>query len=217
MAFKPQERAKAKAEGKTRYYTGRPCPHGHVAERAVCNGACVECLSIRQSSKRLQEPEAARHKDALYYQKYREKNLLRAANYRAKNPEKVAQSSRRWQQNNKGKRAAYQMNREARKLQATPKWLSATQKKHVELFYSEAVSLSQRFNASIHVDHIVPLRGKNVCGLHVPWNMQLVTQSYNCSKNNKVVEAPIATPPFGSVLVHASALPWNLKETPNGN
>ena len=212
MPFKPQERAAAIAEGKTTYFTGRPCKHGHVVERATVNGNCIKCSSIRQANKRQQDPEAARQKDAWYYQKYREKNLLRAAQYRSQNPEKVAQASKTWRQNNKGKRAKMQMNRQAQKLQATPQWLSVEQKKHIELFYLEAAKLSQGFNASIHVDHIVPLKGKNVCGLHVPWNMQLVTKSYNCSKNNSVVEMPTVVPQLGNVLVHASALPWKLKE-----
>lgn len=84
------------------------------------------------------------------------------------------------------------------------KWLAS--------IYREARIATKQTGVTIQVDHIIPLKAEGVCGLHVPWNLQLVTQSHNCSKRNKVHDAPETTLAEGCVLVHQSALPWNLQE-----
>jgi hypothetical protein len=77
------------------------------------------------------------------------------------------------------KRRYHEANRRARRLQATPKWLSLEQKQQIKQFY---------INCPIghHVDHIVPLKGKNVSGLHAPWNLQWLPGIVNKIKSNKV-------------------------------
>lgn len=71
--------------------------------------------------------------------------------------------------------AAQEANRRAQKIKATPKWADLVKIRQIY----------ERCPAGMHVDHIVPLRGKNVCGLHVEYNLQVLPASDNCRKNNK--------------------------------
>jgi 5-methylcytosine-specific restriction endonuclease McrA len=66
--------------------------------------------------------------------------------------------------------------RRATKLNATPIWVNRNQLKQV---YEDCPE-------NYHVDHIIPLQGKNVCGLHVPWNLQYLTPKQNLSKGNRL-------------------------------
>lgn len=76
--------------------------------------------------------------------------------------------------------------RRADKLNATPKWLSKEQLAHIKCYYETARHLSEVWNLQMDVDHIIPLKGKIVCGLHVPWNLQVMEHKANISKSNKV-------------------------------
>ena len=63
-----------------------------------------------------------------------------------------------------------------------PKWLALDD---VLPFYA----LAKRFGMT--VDHVVPLNGKTVCGLHVPWNLQLLTAAENARKGNRLNYTPV--------------------------
>ena len=95
------------------------------------------------------------------------------------NPEKVREKSRNWAKNNPAKTAAMAAKRRAKKLQATPAWADLSA---IAIFYEQADSLNMT------VDHIIPLQGKNVCGLHVENNLQLLTKSENSRKRNRFDE-----------------------------
>jgi hypothetical protein len=70
----------------------------------------------------------------------------------------------------------------ASKIKATPKWANAG---IIQGFYTEAQRLTRSTGIKHAVDHVVPLNGKNVCGLHVEHNLQILTLSENCKKSNK--------------------------------
>ena len=192
------------------YFTGRPCKHGHVALRCTANGCCIEC------SKRIQKQVITKrllNNPNLYKEQYAkdpERFKRQAAKYRANNPEKVLATSRASMLKRKPLKAAYQMKRQANKLNATPHWLSQEHHEQIKLVYVEAKRTSELAGFKCHVDHIVPLQGKDVCGLHVPWNLRVVSRSYNIAKKNNLDDGVLFPPLMsGRVLTHSSALPWN--------
>jgi hypothetical protein len=107
---------------------------------------------------------------------------------RLANPEKVRERMRRWNAANHDKSRASRSRRRAATFKATPPWLNEEQLKKMSQFYSDAVAMTEFDGEIYHVDHIVPLQGENVCGLHVPWNLQLMTRAGNLLKGNRLLE-----------------------------
>lgn len=104
------------------------------------------------------------------------------------NPEITAQERQRdaiYAKANPHLYAAKTRKRKAAKLQRTPPWLSAEHKNQIDKFYWEAAEISQLVGEFYTVDHIVPLQGRSVSGLHVPWNLQILSKSANSAKGNR--------------------------------
>jgi len=99
-----------------------------------------------------------------------------------RNKEKRAAQHADWASRNKDKRRDTSAKRKAAKLRATPKWVNW---KKVRAIYTQAKRLQEFTGFPMHVDHIVPLQGENVCGLHWEGNLQILPASENISKFNK--------------------------------
>jgi hypothetical protein len=191
----PTTRAEAKKTGSKYYFTGQPCKHGHIAPRKT-KGACVECLKAEWAQAsvtranyfaKYNKSEAGQEAKRGYYERNKEVVKARAQarpaeekhfhrkKHKAANPELYKELTNA---------------RRRRFRDATPKWLTAEHKMEIRLKYRLAIELSRKLGVPYAVDHIIPLQGEDVCGLHVPWNMEVITQEQNLKKSNKLVDTP---------------------------
>ncbi len=113
-----------------------------------------------------------------------EKRKVITKSYRMNNTEKVSSAQKAWRDNNPGKNAAKANRYRASKMQRTPKWLTQEDFRKMERKYEMSALMTEFLGVAYHVDHIIPLQGKEVSGLHVPNNLQILLASDNLSKSN---------------------------------
>lgn len=125
-----------------------------------------------------------RYKD--YKHQWNRDNKSRVASYKQKyaseNKEKRVEQTERYRKANPHYYNEYASLRSRNVKQAKPNWLSESEQYQIEELYKQAS------RHGLEVDHIIPIKHKLVCGLHVPWNMQLLTRSENAKKSNKFAD-----------------------------
>jgi hypothetical protein len=126
-----------------------------------------------------QEKIKARSKS--YVDANKEAKRLADKEYYQKNKEKIKANVSKWQKANRSRCTENGARYDASKIQATPKWANI---ERIKCYYSVASMLNREGLEVWTVDHIVPLRGKKVCGLHVENNLRVITKSENSSKRN---------------------------------
>lgn len=109
-----------------------------------------------------------------------------AARDYAKNADKYKAKAKDWQRANGAKVAAGVIRRQRQLKQATPSWLTDEHWAQMNAIYAEARRLTEETGTPHEVDHEIPLRGKTVCGLHVPWNLKVETLVANRRKSNRL-------------------------------
>lgn len=113
-----------------------------------------------------------------------ERERLQQTTYAKQNRDTLNACQRKWKSLNKGKVNAATRKRQASKLKATPPWLTEKQLHDITVVYTACSNVTDRTGKPHHVDHIVPLQGKNICGLHVPWNLAILPAAMNMAKSN---------------------------------
>ena len=183
----PKTRQEAKDLNTKYYFTGIPCVSGHIALRET-KGNCIECRKIqskKDNEQRKGKPKSKAAKAAAkrYYEK--NKNLIKAkASSRPK--EERARHKLNYKKANLDLYKALTNQRRKRFKDATPIWLTKEQKKDIRNLYLESLKKFEETGVSYEVDHIIPINGKDVSGLHVSWNLRVITREENLRKSNKV-------------------------------
>lgn len=117
-----------------------------------------------------------------YRQNNKTKDSLSKQKWILNNPEKRKLASKQYQQNNKAYYNAYSALRSRHMQKAKLKCLSEWDVFYIEEFYD----IAQK--RGLEVDHIIPIKHSKVCGLHVPWNLQMLTRFENARKSNRFDE-----------------------------
>ena len=190
----PKTRAEAKATGAKFYFTGEPCVRGHIALRKA-KGSCLDCMKedwALDNDRRKTKPktEASKAAGKRYYERNKEAVIARAA---ARPSEEKRRLQKQYKDQNIDATRADTSVRRRRHREATPAWLTPDERLAMRQLYIQARKLTEITKTRYVVDHIVPLRSHEVCGLHVPWNLRVITQEENLKKSNKLV-APQETP-----------------------
>lgn len=108
--------------------------------------------------------------------------------YAEENREHLRALYKAWAKANSGKVVAQARKHQLLKAQAMPKWLSPEQLALIDANYSMAATLTRLTGVKYQVDHIYPLNNPRVCGLHVPWNLRVITAKANRKKWAKLPE-----------------------------
>ena len=119
-----------------------------------------------------------------YRKQYEKENKDRISARKASTLEKRREVQRLWRKKNIGLVLADRAKRRAAKVNRTPPWLTEFDKLKIKCYYQVATMRSRESGQKWHVDHIIPLQGKTVCGLHVPNNLQIIPAIENMRKNN---------------------------------
>ena len=168
--------------GESTYISGSLCLNGHSSERETNSGRCIQC---RRDAERRRYP-------AQYEAKIKPRQCTPEARKRAAEKQKALRnrwsdeklnaereraklSAREWRKNNPLHRNALKRKYVADRAKRVPKWADMSK---ITKFYLGCPH-------GHHVDHIVPLRGKNVSGLHVHYNLQYLPAIENMRKNNR--------------------------------
>jgi len=140
---------------------------------------CKACSSKLAAEQRKRRPDLESARQKKYYYENRKKQIKKAAKWTKDNRSRVNRHKRIT-----GKGAAANAKYNAKKKRQTPLWADHLAIKRI---YAACARITKETGMEHHVDHIVPIQGRKVRGLHVEYNLQILPGSDNRSKGNRLV------------------------------
>jgi hypothetical protein len=184
-------RQQAIANGEKHYFTGKPCKHGHVAPRHVLQNRCVTCKAVHSETVVKQWHDTNKAKvlttKKQYKVRHRDKYLEQKKDFYEKNKDVWREYARQWREANPEKVLVSRAKRRADEIRRTPFWLTEGDYAEIRNMYRLAIAKTNETGIRWHVDHIIPLKGKYVSGLHVPQNLRVITATENLRKGNRYI------------------------------
>ena len=162
-------RAEAKAIGYKKYFTGKPCKHGHISERYTNSKHCIDCLKQRNSS-----PESIAYFKDYYHRCAKHESGEKRERYLAAQRHSYRT---KWRFN-----ARHNSRLRKRRIKLATLKCELDRIKVMQL-YLDAKRL-RAMGENYNVDHIIPLVHDRVCGLHCFANLRIVRYEVNASKGN---------------------------------
>jgi hypothetical protein len=173
----------AQLAGEAQYLGDKPCRRGHLGLRVTATGSCIACRRLKARERYHADPEKTAVMVAQKYRRNSEKLRQKRRGTYAASPDKersiAVVRSREWRKQNPQHRNALKRKYVADKGRRTPAWADL---QAIVQFYKSCPP-------GHHVDHVLPLRGKLVSGLHVVQNLQYLPAKENMRKNNRYTPA----------------------------
>ena len=145
---------------------------------------CSPCISKYQKNRYKEKKEEILKYQKSYIEKNKEVVYERNKKYKIENKKKYKQQIKNWIQKNSYIVNAINRKRREQKRNSVPMWLTEDDFWIIKEAYKLAKLRSELFGIKFHVDHIIPIKGKNVCGLHSPNNLQVIPAQENLRKGN---------------------------------
>jgi 5-methylcytosine-specific restriction endonuclease McrA len=180
-----EEHKRRRARLAANFYNSRMTQEQRAEKNARVRAAYAldaKRLQEKRKEQYVKDPERFRAYGLKYFLKHKDERLQKLADWRRNNPDKVRESREKWAKANAGLLKRYSADYRAQLADASPYW---TDWDAISGIYEECAKRTTITEIEHVVDHIVPLNGKDVCGLHVWWNLRVITETLNCRKSNR--------------------------------
>lgn len=150
----------------------------------LCSSYCKDCTKARVNAAYSKNKKVWNDRSNAYRCKNMPKIRAIAVSYRDKNRERINAYSNNWVKENRLNSTLNTAKYRSEKLKRTPAWLTNSDLDRIKCIYQLAAMRTRESGYFWHVDHIIPLQGKFVSGLHVPSNLRVIPAIENVRKTN---------------------------------